>query len=79
MRKFGNTAGDDLENLISVAGEGAVRLQGEFFLLLRWIGILEWVIADLCFRGYKELFERVRPGSRGLEIGLGSLETRDVI
>ncbi len=31
MRKFGNTAGDDLENLISVAGEGAQRLQGMFF------------------------------------------------
>lgn len=30
VRKFGNTAGDDLENLISVAGEGAVKLQGEF-------------------------------------------------
>ena len=29
MRKFGNTAGDDLENLISVAGEGAAKLQGE--------------------------------------------------
>ena len=28
MRKFGNTAGDDLENLISVAGEGAQKLQG---------------------------------------------------
>lgn len=30
VRKFGNTAGDDLENLISVAGEGAQRLQGMF-------------------------------------------------
>ncbi|KAL8637140.1 MAG: hypothetical protein Q9228_005554 [Teloschistes exilis] len=28
VRRFGNTAGDDLENLISVAGEGAQRLQG---------------------------------------------------
>ncbi|KAI4128030.1 MAG: hypothetical protein LQ338_002921 [Usnochroma carphineum] len=28
VRKFGNTAGDDLENLISVAGEGAAKLQG---------------------------------------------------
>ncbi|KAL8912135.1 MAG: hypothetical protein Q9172_007556 [Xanthocarpia lactea] len=28
VRKFGNTAGDDLENLISVAGEGAQKLQG---------------------------------------------------
>ncbi|KAL8957230.1 MAG: hypothetical protein Q9183_006113, partial [Haloplaca sp. 2 TL-2023] len=27
VRKFGNTAGDDLENIISVAGEGAQRLQ----------------------------------------------------
>ncbi|KAL8688168.1 MAG: hypothetical protein Q9224_004954, partial [Gallowayella concinna] len=27
VRKFGNTAGDDLENLISVAGEGAQKLQ----------------------------------------------------
>ncbi|KAL8933248.1 MAG: hypothetical protein Q9216_006449 [Gyalolechia sp. 2 TL-2023] len=31
VRKFGNTAGDDLENLISVAGVGAVKLQGEFW------------------------------------------------
>ncbi|KAL8988889.1 MAG: hypothetical protein Q9177_002099 [Variospora cf. flavescens] len=28
VRRFGNTAGDDLENLISVAGEGAQKLQG---------------------------------------------------
>ncbi|KAL9598054.1 MAG: hypothetical protein Q9219_004748 [cf. Caloplaca sp. 3 TL-2023] len=28
VRRFGNTAGDDLESLIGVAGEGAVRLQG---------------------------------------------------
>ncbi|KAL9591867.1 MAG: hypothetical protein Q9179_007297, partial [Wetmoreana sp. 5 TL-2023] len=27
VRKFGNTAGDDLENLISVAGQGASKLQ----------------------------------------------------
>ena len=28
VRKFGITAGDDLENLISVAGEGSRRLRG---------------------------------------------------
>ena len=28
VRKFGITAGDDLESLISVAGEGSRRLQG---------------------------------------------------
>lgn len=28
VRKFGITAGDDLENLISVAGEGSRKLQG---------------------------------------------------
>ena len=28
VRKFGITAGDDLENLINVAGEGGRRLQG---------------------------------------------------
>jgi len=28
VRKFGATAGDDLDNLISVAGEGASKLQG---------------------------------------------------
>ncbi|KAI4204364.1 MAG: hypothetical protein LQ346_001636 [Caloplaca aetnensis] len=33
VRKFGNTAGDDLDNLISVAGEGAQKLQGEFAFL----------------------------------------------
>ena len=32
MRKFGNTAGDDLENLISVAGEGAQKLQGKLLV-----------------------------------------------
>jgi ADP-ribosylation factor GTPase-activating protein 2/3 len=28
VRKFGVTAGDDLENLTQVLGEGATRLQG---------------------------------------------------
>jgi len=28
VRRFGVTAGDDLENLTAVLGEGAVRLQG---------------------------------------------------
>ena len=28
MRKFGVTAGDDLENLSAVLGEGASKLQG---------------------------------------------------
>ena len=28
VRKFGITAGDDLENLTQVLGEGAVKLQG---------------------------------------------------
>ena len=28
VRKFGITAGDDLDNLIQVAGEGGRRLQG---------------------------------------------------
>lgn len=28
MRKFGITAGDDLENLTQVLGEGASKLQG---------------------------------------------------
>lgn len=28
MRKFGVTAGDDLDNLTAVLGEGAVKLQG---------------------------------------------------
>ena len=29
VRKFGVTAGDDLENLTNVLGEGASKLQGE--------------------------------------------------
>ena len=32
MRKFGVTAGDDLENLTNVLGEGASRLQGMFIV-----------------------------------------------
>ncbi|KAL8749459.1 MAG: hypothetical protein Q9184_006805 [Pyrenodesmia sp. 2 TL-2023] len=38
VRKFGNTAGDDLDNLISVAGEGAQKLQGEFFVFFWVVG-----------------------------------------
>ena len=37
MRKFGVTAADDLENLSTVLGEGATKLQGSFdatFLVL---------------------------------------------
>lgn len=30
MRKFGVTAADDLENLSTVLGEGASKLQGSF-------------------------------------------------
>ena len=30
VRKFGVTAGDDLENLTNVLGEGASKLQGEY-------------------------------------------------
>lgn len=30
VRKFGITAGDDLENLSSLLGEGANKLQGKF-------------------------------------------------
>lgn len=29
MRKFGITAGDDLDNLTNLLGEGATRLQGK--------------------------------------------------
>lgn len=32
VRKFGVTAGDDLENLTQVLGEGASKLQGEWNL-----------------------------------------------
>ena len=30
MRKFGITAGDDLDNLSHLVGEGATRLRGRF-------------------------------------------------
>ena len=33
VRKFGVTAGDDLENLTNVLGEGAQKLQGTLILL----------------------------------------------
>ena len=33
VRKFGVTAGDDLENLIGIAGEGSRRLQGDMLSL----------------------------------------------
>ena len=35
VRKFGVTAGDDLENLSAVLGEGATKLQGWFLFFLR--------------------------------------------
>ncbi len=44
MRKFGVTAGDDLDNLTQVLGEGATKLQGES---LRW-GLL---VIDLYVKG----------------------------
>lgn len=31
VRRFGITAGDDLENLSHIVGEGATKLQGQFF------------------------------------------------
>ena len=37
VRKFGITAGDDLENLTAVVGEGGRRLQGECLFLLKRI------------------------------------------
>ena len=37
VRKFGVTAGDDLENLTQVLGEGASKLQGLFFFLLSFV------------------------------------------
>ena len=37
VRKFGVTAGDDLENLTNVLGEGASKLQGQFLSLYVFI------------------------------------------
>lgn len=31
VRKFGLTAGDDLDNLSQLLGEGAMKLQGMYF------------------------------------------------
>lgn len=52
VRKFGITAGDDLENLTSLLGDGATKLQGMFLTCL--------VIAKADFsRCHSQLFERV--------------------
>ena len=34
MRKFGITAGDDLDNLTQLVGEGATRLRGMIFYVV---------------------------------------------
>ncbi|KAL9577873.1 MAG: hypothetical protein Q9212_006086 [Teloschistes hypoglaucus] len=63
VRRFGNTAGDDLENLISVAGEGAQRLQGMMILLppsssLSWVPLIQgFCRLTFGFRCYQELSE----------------------
>ena len=44
MRKFGVTAADDLENLSTVLGEGAMKLQGRFFSLLLLALHSDWVL-----------------------------------
>lgn len=41
MRKFGNTAGDDLENLTNLLGDGAVKLQGGFVCKASLISIAD--------------------------------------
>ncbi|ODH50614.1 hypothetical protein GX48_03296 [Paracoccidioides brasiliensis] len=40
VRRFGITAGDDLENLTQVLGEGAVRLQVSLLFMAVWIGAI---------------------------------------
>ena len=60
VRKFGVTAGDDLENLTQVLGEGATRLQGEFRPRFRTCTEF-WYVTDvltLC-RGYTKLSEQL--------------------
>lgn len=47
VRKFGVTAGDDLENLTNVLGEGASKLQGQSFLSFPIHIPLWWSTVDL--------------------------------
>lgn len=58
VRRFGITAGDDLENLSHVVGEGAAKLQGKCLFL--GVQILCWLVTDYwLFRCYSELFEQL--------------------
>ena len=57
VRKFGVTAGDDLENLTNVLGEGASKLQGSYRPLTH-----QDTSADSRYhRRYKELPKRLAP------------------
>ena len=59
MRKFGVTAGDDLENLTQVLGEGASKLQGQFFFFLcSSIGLGQFCTNSIS-RSYTQLFEQL--------------------
>lgn len=57
VRKFGVTAGDDLENLTNVLGEGATKLRGKFFISFV---LLKRLLADVDVRRcYTELPSRL--------------------
>lgn len=62
VRKFGVTAGDDLENLTNVLGEGASKLQGQYTFLKQRMSdcsIACCLLTSPLLRRYKELLEHV--------------------
>jgi len=54
VRKFGVTAGDDLENLTNVLGEGANKLQG-WFLFISFFSVLVYWVCFTMGLGFADL------------------------
>ena len=59
VRKFGVTAGDDLENLTTVLGEGATKLQGGCTAFFQSASLMPLLTSSTLHRRHKELPERL--------------------